>query len=186
MEAYCKAHTESTSMRHTQWHFWFASCSSGCLYFQSWVNNPCLSGTSSPLENDPHHLIQEASLSSLLSSPSEIYRGFGVAMRGRGCLTEVFPNGSHMSSWWSGKGEYIQTRWRPRWASCGKMTMREPFAKMCSEVPLQISLSCVCFGERKWHLNQRHLHKRLKTKVPGHPLTDLNLLPRSKQHDIVE
>lgn len=66
------------------------------------------------------------------------------------------------------------------------MTLTEPFAKMCSEVPLQIFLSCVCFGERKLPLNQRHLHKWLKKKVPGHPLTDLNLLPQNKHHDIVE
>lgn len=90
-------------------------------------------------------------------------------MRGRGCLTEVFPNSSHMSSWWSGKGEYIQTKWGPRWASCGKMTLREPFAKICSEVPLQMFLSCVCIGERKLNLNQRQVEQPAQVVKKRYP-----------------
>lgn len=149
-------------MQSRQWHFWFASRSSGCGYFQSWPKDPCLSGGCAPaFKRSPSLNSRGFAEQPRFSSPSEIYGGFRVEMWGRGCLTEVFPNGSHMSSWWSGKGENIQTRWGPRWASCGKWHWGSILHfEICSDVPLQVFLSCVCFGARKLGLNQRQGEKK--------------------------
>lgn len=67
-----------------------------------------------------------------------------------------------------------------------KMTLREPFAKICSEVPLQIFIICLLWGDKTTFKSKGGRKTCTSGKVAEHPLIDFNQLLQNKQHDIVE